>query len=143
MSSLHPLSPPSAQTRGAAERELPVREGAWSPSAGPQLISGQHPSAQLLSPSPSGKRCVQPGDRDSGPPHPSPCLSLEKTKPLLYLRKYTETAGGKFQREKNDSPTHNEESLFKKEKGKKKGGPQCHLLLRPSALGGMLMTHPL
>lgn len=40
-------------------------------------------------------------------------------------------------------PTTKAPCLKKKRKSKKKKkGPQCHLLLRPSALSGTLMTHP-
>lgn len=140
MLSLLHLSPPGPEATVAAEQELPIREGARSPSVGLQFISGDHPSAQLLFPCRSGKAAFSLG-RGTRLPHPSPCLSLEKTKPLLYLRKYKEMGKKSFDERKTTVPPTTKSRYFKK--GEKKGGPQCHLLLRPSALSGMLMTHPL
>lgn len=88
---------------------------------GLQFISGQHPSTQLLFPCRSGKDAFNLG-RGIRLPHPSPCLSLVKTKPLLYLRKYTEMAGGSSNERKTTVPPTMKSPCLKKKRGKKREG---------------------
>lgn len=127
LSLLHPLTSSSKRT-GAAEWERPMREGVQdvqSSSGGLLFISVQHPSAQLLFPCKAGKDAFSLG-RGTWLHHPSPCLSLEKTKHLLHLGKYTKKGGrgrGSSNERKTSVPsTMKRWPLGKKRRKKKRGG---------------------